>query len=87
MKKKKKVMFNGKPMGYWEQMAHEMVVEVLVRAAVTYDHPLSSLPQQLAAKRLWELIKAEGPKTAKKLLEERERCFDGIAKIMNDLRP
>jgi hypothetical protein len=79
-------MYNGKPMSHWEQMAKEIVVDVLVRAWAGYERGSKHcLPHRLAAKRLKELALAESPDLVVKLLGERDACIRGLAAILNEM--
>ncbi len=77
----------NKPMSHWEQMAHEMVVEELVRAALKYSGKNPSVPGKIAAKRLWELANVESPETVQKVLAERDACLQGLAAFRNSIAP
>lgn len=79
-KKPKEALFNGKPLSYWKHMAHELVVDSLVRASVNFQstNVFTSLPQKIAAERLMALALAENPVLVRKSLEERDRCLKGL---------
>lgn len=81
----RKKLFCGKPMSHWEAMAKEMVVDVLLRASLRYDH--RSIPGKIASDRLWELANAESPEIVQKLLDERSRCQEGMAQILAECLP
>ena len=76
-------MFNGKPMKYWEGEAHKLVVDCLVRASLGVD--VRSIIGKLASERLMELANAEDSELVKEVFEERDRCMEGFASIVNDI--
>ena len=79
----KRARFNGKPFSHWEQMADELVIEQLVRAANLGEH--QSLIGYLASKRLMELAQTENPTILERVLTTRDRCVQGFQQIMADL--
>lgn len=80
----KRKRFNGKPFSHWEEMANELVIEQLVRAANLGEH--QSLVGHLASKRMMEIAAAENPGLLAKVLGYRDRCLQGFANIMTDIR-
>lgn len=80
---------NGKPMKHWEQMGKELVVDIMVRAAIQYgwgmDSKCQSLPQKIAADRLMGLANAEDSEIVEKLLAERARCQENLALFIASL--
>lgn len=78
--------FNGKPLSHWQRLAKEIVVESLLRAAYNFGgRPGSSLPGEIASKRLRELAEAEDPELVRKVLDERKRCLRGTAAAFADI--
>lgn len=72
--------YNGKPMAHWGRLAHELVVDHLVRAALRCDE--HSIVGELAAKRLWALANAEDAQEVARLLVERETFQRNVSAIV-----
>lgn len=78
--------FNGKPLAHWQEMADEIVIDALVRAAMQHlasEH--ASLPGYIAGQRLMEIAKAENPTMLEKVLAIRAACIQGFQRIMADI--
>jgi hypothetical protein len=82
MPKKKRKMFNGKPMSHWERKAKELVIEQLVRASMVDRR---SIIGEMASDRLMEIARAEDSELVDEVLGVRDRCVAGMAAIMNDI--
>lgn len=80
---KNRKRFNGKPFQHWQDLADELVIENLVRAAGQTDE--RSLVGYLAHKRLMELAEAENPTLFQRVLAQRDRCHAGFRNIMQEI--
>lgn len=76
--------FNGKPMSHWKRVAHEMVVDELVRAAYRFDYR-SSVPGKISHQRLLELAREEDPDEFEHVMERQERTWHKFMLYMNSL--
>jgi len=78
---------NGKPMCYWQQQAENLVIDTLVRAAISYgwkpdgQDKLQSIIHKIAADRLMEIAKFEDPELVDEILKERDTCLNNFSKI------
>lgn len=77
---------NGHPFSYWQDMAKEIVVDRLVRAATGLDGPLAALPAQLAAQRLMMLARLESSDLTDQMLQERDTFTANLAGIIGGKR-
>ena len=71
--------FNGQPARHWQREARKLVVEQLVRSS-NVD---GSIVGAMASARLLALAEAEDPELYQEVLDERVRCKQGLAAIMN----
>jgi ribosomal protein L11 len=80
---------NGQPMSHWKREAKKVVLDSLVRAAINFgwgrQRPEQSIIHKIAADRLMELANGEDPGLVKELLEERDRCLAGLARVLGIL--
>lgn len=76
--------FNGKTKAHWEREAHKLVVETLLRSS---EMDKRSVIGALAAKRLYELAKAEDPEVLAELEIQRDNCRESIGLILADCLP
>ena len=72
-------------MSHWEAMAHENVVDALLRASLRCD--VRSLPGKIAGERLLALANAEDLEMVQKLLAERDNCQIGMATALRSMLP
>jgi len=80
----KRKRFNGKPFSHWSDMADELVIEAIIRAALNTDDNYS-LVGFLVRKRLMEIAEKSNPTVLQRVLAQREQCIAGFNKIMVNL--
>jgi hypothetical protein len=80
----KRKRFNGKPFSHWQREADELVVELILRAALQHTDP-TSIIGHIARKRLLEIAQAENPILVKKVLAVRSACLAGFQRIMQNV--
>lgn len=78
----KRGRFNGKPKAHWEREAKKLVIETLVRGSMCDTR---SAIGALASERLLELAKAEDPELFEEVVQEREACQAGFARVMGEM--
>jgi hypothetical protein len=81
-----KVVFNGHPFSYWQDMADRLVVDCLVRASDSLEGEHAALPAQLAAQRLMMLAMLEDSDLAMKVLKERDTFAENMQALLSGQR-
>lgn len=76
--------FNRKPFSHWQAEADELVVELILRAALQHTDP-TSIIGFMARKRLLAIAQAENPTLVKKVLAVRAACRTGFQRIMQSV--
>lgn len=82
----KKGRFNGKSMKHWERMAHELVVEELLRAALRHDaNPAMSIVGYMASNKLMIMARNLDDELVGKLIDERNNWRIGALAALQAL--
>ncbi len=63
----------------------ELVIDVLYRGAIALEDRIGGTVRQDASIRLMALAKAIGPTELEKIIQERNSCISGFAKLMEDI--
>jgi hypothetical protein len=87
-KKGKHAKFNGKPMSHWEAEAKSLVMDLLIKAVITYEPRLGaphSIIHELASKQLLAIATGIDPRMARETREGLCRLAGGMNAVLADM--